>query len=66
MIILIIIFVNRFSFQDAMSLIATGRVNLKPLITHHFKIEESLEAFRIAETGIGDPIKVMIHCNEDV
>lgn len=54
-----------FSYQDALSLIASGQVNLKPLITHHFTIEESLEAFKTAETGIGNPIKVMIHCNED-
>lgn len=53
-----------FSYQDALSLIASGQVNLKPLITHSFIIEESLEAFRTAETGIGNPIKVMIHCNE--
>lgn len=53
-------------YEDALSLIASGQVNLKPLITHNFKIEQSLEAFKTAETGIGDPIKVMIHCNEDM
>lgn len=41
-------------------------MDLKPLITHHFKIEESLEAFSTAETGKGDPIKVMIHCNSEL
>lgn len=55
-----------FSYKDALSLIASGQIDLKPLITHHFKIEESLEAFRTAETGVGNPIKVMIHCDENL
>ena len=55
-----------FSYQDALSLIDSCQVDLKPLITHHFKIEESLEAFCTAETGKGDPIKVMIHCNREL
>jgi len=46
-----------------LALIATGKINLKPLITHNFKIEETLEAFKTAETGTGNAIKVMIHCN---
>lgn len=39
---------------------------MKPLITHNFKIEESLEAFKTAETGIGNAIKVMIHCDQNI
>lgn len=50
-------------YQDALALIAAGQINLKPLITHNFKIEETLEAFKTAETGAGNAIKVMIHCN---
>lgn len=55
-----------FSYRDALTLIASKQVNLKPLITHRFKIEETLEAFKTAETGVGDPIKVMIHCNNNI
>lgn len=55
-----------FSYGDALSLIASGQVNLMPLITHNFKIEQSLEAFKTAETRTEDSIKVMIHCNEDI
>lgn len=54
------------SYQDALSLIASKQVDLKPLITHHFNIEDSLDAFKTAETGTGNAIKVMIHCNEDI
>jgi len=46
-----------------LALIASGQINLKPLITHNFKIEETLEAFKTAETGAGNAIKVMIHCD---
>jgi L-iditol 2-dehydrogenase len=46
----------------ALDLIATGKVDVKPLITHHFKLEETLQAFETSRTGAGGAIKVMIHC----
>ncbi|XP_024941339.1 sorbitol dehydrogenase isoform X2 [Cephus cinctus] len=49
-------------YADALSLVATGKVNVKPLITHNYKIEETREAFETAKTGRGGAIKVMIHC----
>lgn len=60
-----IIFQTCFSYEDAMSLLSSRQINLNPLITHHYTIEESLEAFKTAETGIGNPIKIMIHCDKD-
>ena len=53
-----------FSYPTALALVASGAVNVKPLITHHFKLEQSLEAFETSRTGAGGAIKVMIHCNE--
>lgn len=40
-------------------MVASGQVDVKPLVTHHFSLEESLEAYEVARKGLG--IKVMIH-----
>ncbi len=39
-------------------MVASGRVNVKPLITHTYKLEETLQAFQRAKTGEGGAIKV--------
>lgn len=36
------------------------------MVSHHYMMEDSVEAFKTAETGCGNPIKVMIHAGEDV
>ena len=41
-------------------MVASGRVNVKPLITHTYKLEETLQAFQRAKTGEGGAIKVWI------
>uniref|UniRef100_A0A0P4VXA0 Sorbitol dehydrogenase n=1 Tax=Scylla olivacea TaxID=85551 RepID=A0A0P4VXA0_SCYOL len=46
----------------ALDMIASGKINVKPLITHRFKLEESIKAFETAATGSGGAIKVMISC----
>ena len=51
-----------YSYPVALSMIASGQVDVKPLITHRFKLEESLEAFEVSRTGAGGAIKVMIDC----
>ena len=38
------------------------QVDVKPLITHRFSLEQTLEAFETARTGAGGAIKVMIKC----
>lgn len=40
-------------------MVASGKINVKPLVTHHFSMEETLEAYEVARKGAG--IKVMIH-----
>ena len=45
-------------------MVASGRVNVKPLITHNYKLEETVDAFERARTGEGGAIKVMIHVEE--
>lgn len=45
-----------------MALVTSGKVDVKRLITHHYDIKETAEAFHTSRYGIGDAIKVMIHC----
>jgi L-iditol 2-dehydrogenase len=50
-------------YPAALSLIASGRIDVKPLITHRYTINESVQAFEMAESG--QAIKVMIQCGKD-
>jgi len=43
-------------------LLFLGKINVKPLVTHRFKLEEAVKAFEAASKGLG--IKIMIHCKE--
>ncbi|XP_063245092.1 sorbitol dehydrogenase-like [Bacillus rossius redtenbacheri] len=51
-------------YPSALALVASGKADVKSLITHNYKLEETLEAFETAKTGRGNPIKVMIHCKK--
>ena len=41
-------------------MVASGRVDVKPLITHNYKLEETLQAFERAKSGEGGAIKVCV------
>ncbi|KAK2581769.1 hypothetical protein KPH14_002248 [Odynerus spinipes] len=49
-------------YADALELLASKKINVKPLITHNFKIEDTIGAFDKAKSGESGVIKVMIHC----
>ena len=49
-------------YPTALAMIASGRVNAKPLVTHHFPLEDAINAFETARTGAGGAIKVIIDC----
>ncbi|XP_023346718.1 sorbitol dehydrogenase [Eurytemora carolleeae] len=49
-------------YPTAIEMVASGRVDVKPLITHRFTLEETVKAFETAKTGAGGAIKVMIKC----
>lgn len=49
-------------YPTAIAMVATGKLDVKPLITHRFQLEETLQAFETAKTGAGGAIKVMIKC----
>lgn len=50
------------SYPIALAMVASGAVDVKPLITHHFPLENTLDAFETARTGAGGAVKVMIDC----
>ncbi|XP_035826645.1 sorbitol dehydrogenase isoform X2 [Aplysia californica] len=50
-------------YPTALAMVASGKVNVKPLITHKFKLEESIKAFEAAKRGEG--IKIMITCTRN-
>jgi L-iditol 2-dehydrogenase len=45
-------------YESALALLKTGAVNVEPLITHRFPLEDTQEAFEFARTREG--IKVMV------
>ena len=48
----------------AVSLLASGRVDLKPLVTHSFPLEKIEEGFRTFRERIGGAVKVVVKPNE--
>lgn len=52
-------------YPIALDMIASGKIDVKPLITHRFKLEETARAFETAKTGSGNAIKVIIQCFKD-
>lgn len=49
-------------YPIALAMVASGKVDVKKLITHNYLLEDTLHAFETARTGAGNAIKVMIHC----
>ena len=54
--------VNRYAhtWPIAIRLVASGRVDVKPLVTHHFPLSQTAEALTLAKT-VPDSIKAVIH-----
>jgi len=50
-------------YPVALAMVSSGLVNVKPLVTHRFKLEETLKAFETAKTGADHAIKVIIQCS---
>lgn len=48
------------TWPTAIALIASRKVDVKPLITHRFPLEQAPEAFECAKKGAG--IKILINC----
>ena len=50
-------------YRHPLGLVTSGKVDVKPLVTHRYPLEETLQAFETARTGSGGAIKVMIDCD---
>jgi len=50
-------------YPTAIDMVKTGKISVKPLITHHYKMEDTIKAFHTAKTQEGNPIKILIHAN---
>jgi len=48
------------TYPKALAMIASGAVNVKPLITHHFDYKESVDAFNVARVGTDKNNKMAI------
>lgn len=49
-------------YPAALALVANGKIDVKKLITHHFDIKQTKEAFDVVRYNRDGAIKVMIHC----
>lgn len=49
------------SWAMAIAMLASGKVNVKPLVTHRFPLEQAIQAFETTRQGLG--IKVMLKCD---
>lgn len=50
------------TWQTAIDMISCGKINVKPLVSHRFTLEQTLQAFETAKSGAG--VKVMIDCSK--
>lgn len=49
-----------FKYPKAIRLVASGLINIKPLVTHRFNLEDAVAAFHVAADPSQGAIKVQI------
>lgn len=59
------VFRYRHAYPIALDLVESGKVNVKQLVTHRYKLEEARKAFETARTMKDGAIKVVIECSSD-
>jgi L-iditol 2-dehydrogenase len=51
--------------ERAIELIASGRVNVRPLVTHHFRLEETARAFELVSARTEGVVKAIIRVSPE-
>jgi threonine dehydrogenase-like Zn-dependent dehydrogenase len=51
---------GRGQYERSLELVRSGRVDLEPLVTHTFRLEQAPEAFQTASSKAGGAIKVLV------
>ncbi|XP_034047331.1 sorbitol dehydrogenase [Thalassophryne amazonica] len=51
------------TWPTAIDMLASKKVNLKPLVTHRFPLEQAPRAFEVAHQGLG--VKIMLKCDQN-
>lgn len=51
---------GRGQYERSLELVRTGRIDLDPLVTHRFGLDEAAEAFETASSKAGGAIKVLV------
>ena len=49
------------TWPTAIELIALGRIDVKPLVTHRFPLTDVVEAFELTRTGAEGTIKAVVN-----
>ncbi|XP_054159347.1 sorbitol dehydrogenase-like [Oppia nitens] len=49
-------------FPLASTMIASGKIDVKPLVSHHFPLKDVVKAFETFDSGVG--IKIMVHLDK--
>lgn len=49
-------------WPTVIEMLSCGKIDVKPLVTHRYRLEQTLEAFEMAKSGQG--VKVMINCGQ--
>jgi L-iditol 2-dehydrogenase len=50
----------KFTYPRAIQMVESGKVDVRSLVSHHFRLEQAQEAFRTAERRAG--LKVVVDC----
>jgi threonine dehydrogenase-like Zn-dependent dehydrogenase len=51
---------GRGQYERSLELVRSGRMDLEPLVTHTFHLEQAAEAFQTASSKAGGAIKVLV------
>ena len=51
---------GRGQYERSLELVRTGRIDLAPMVTHRFALDDVAQAFEVATSKTGGAIKVLV------